>query len=32
MKMERRTVTSRDILSFDLRPGGGFVARLAGPS
>jgi alpha-glucosidase len=32
MRMERRAVTARDTLSFDLRPGGGFVARLAGPS
>ena len=27
MRMERRVVTSRETLSFDLRPGGGFVAR-----
>ena len=32
MRIERRAVTARDTLSFDLRPGGGFVARLAGPS
>ena len=32
IKMERRAVTARDTLSFDLRPGGGFVARLAGRS
>jgi alpha-glucosidase len=30
MKIERRPITARDPLTFDLRPGGGFAARLAG--
>jgi alpha-glucosidase len=32
MKIERRALTSRETLAFDLRPGGGFVARLVNSS
>lgn len=28
LKMERTTLSSSDVVTFDLRPGGGFVARL----
>jgi hypothetical protein len=30
MKRDQATLSSKDVLVFDLRPGGGFVARLSG--
>jgi hypothetical protein len=30
LKMDRRAASAPDVLTFDLRPGGGFVARLSG--
>jgi hypothetical protein len=30
VKMDQATLSSTDVLVFDVRPGGGFVARLSG--